>query len=175
MPGHDSYDDAHLRAVLDSVRSVAIIGASPRPVKASHMVAKYLKKHGYVIHPVNPNAAGQTLFGDRIHASLADLPAVPDMVDIFRNSEAAAASVDEAIAIGARVVWMQLGVRNDTAAARAEAAGLTVIMNRCPKIELGRLTGEIQWNGFNSGILSARKPALRRATPARKATPADRG
>jgi len=159
---HDSYTDDQLRAVLDGVRSIAVVGASPTTTKASYMVAKYLKKQGYKVYPVNPRAAGGELFGEPIHASLADLPEAPDMVDIFRNSEAAGGITDEAIAAGAKVVWMQLGVRNDEAAARAEAAGLTVIMDRCPKIELGRLNGEIQWNGFNSGIISAKKPALRR-------------
>ena len=123
---------------------------------------RHLQSKGYRVIPVNPGIAGQTLLGETAHAGLRDLPEPlnpepVDMVDIFRNAEAADAITDDAIAIGARVVWMQLGVRNDAAAARAEAAGLTVVMNRCPKIEYMRLYGEIGWNGINSGIITNRK------------------
>lgn len=159
VPGrHDSYTDDFLRGVLQGMRSVAIVGFSASPVKASYFVAKYLRDKGYTVYPVNPGIAGQEVLGLTVRAGLRDLPEAPDMVDIFRNSEAAGGITDEAIAVGARVVWMQLGVRNDAAAARAEAAGLTVVMNRCPKIEYGRLSGEIGWTGVNSRTISARRP-----------------
>ena len=121
------------------MRTIAIVGASPRPERPSHGVMAYLQRHGYRAIPVNPNAAGTTINGETCYASLADVPEPIDMVDIFRRSEAAGAAVDEAIAVGAKVVWMQLGVRDDAAAARAEARGLKVVMNRCPAIEIPRL------------------------------------
>ncbi len=137
---------------------IAMVGASPHWNRPSHFAMKYLRSKGYRVIPVNPAAAGQTILGERAYAKLGDLPDHVDMVDIFRNAEAAGPITDEAIAVGAKVVWMQLGVRNDAAAARAEAAGLTVVMNRCPKIEYGRLFGELSWAGVNSGVISARRP-----------------
>ncbi len=119
---------------------------------------KYLQAKGFRVIPVNPTAVGQEILGEKVYAALKDIPEKVDMVDIFRNSAAAGPITDEAIAIGAPVVWMQLGVRNDDAARRAEAAGLTVVMNRCPKIEYGRLCGELSWGGINSGIISSRRP-----------------
>ena len=139
MGNHHSYGDDLLRRILREVRVIALVGASPDPERDSFIVRKYLRDRGYRVIPVNPRAAGTTILGETVLPDLAALPAAPDMVDIFRNSEAAAAVTDEAIAAGARVVWMQLGVRNDAAAARAETAGLTVIMDRCPKIEYRRL------------------------------------
>lgn len=162
MDRHDAYTDDFIRDVLGRVRSVAVVGFSSNPVKASYFVAKYLRDKGYTVLPVNPGIAGQEVLGLKVHASLRDLPQPPDMVDIFRNAEAAAGVTDEAIAVGAKVVWMQLGVRNDAAAARAEAAGLTVVMNRCPKIEYQRLFGEIGRIGVNSDILVTRKQKLTR-------------
>ncbi len=159
MTGHASYSDDHIRAVLERVRSIAIVGASDDPVKASFFVLKYLREKGYRVIPVNPRLAGRTILGEPVHAALGDLPEPPDMVDIFRNAAAAGAITDEAIAVGAKVVWMQLGIRNEAAAARAEAAGLTVIMDRCPKIEVQRLFHEIGRIGVNSNILTARKMA----------------
>ncbi len=141
MSGHDHYGDDLLRRILRETRVIAMVGASPEPTRPSHVVMKYLQDQGYRVLPVNPRAAGTTILGETVHPDLASLPVKPDMVDIFRSSEAAGAPADQAIAIGARVVWMQLGVRNDEAAARAEAAGLTVIMNRCPEIEHMRLCG----------------------------------
>jgi uncharacterized protein len=161
---HDFYSDAMLRRVLAGVRTIAMVGASPDWNRPSSFVMTYLQNKGYRVIPVNPNAAGRTINGERCHASLADIPLAEtgpiDMVDIFRNSAAAGPIVDAAIAIGAKVVWMQLGVRNDEAAARAEAAGLTVVMNRCPKIEWGRLHGELSWGGFNSRIITSKRRRL---------------
>lgn len=158
-----AYSDAFVRAVLDGVRTVAIVGASPKDVRPSYFVLRYLINKGYEVYPVNPGHAGREILGRLTFASLADIPVPIDMVDIFRSSEAAAGIVDEALALDPlpKVIWMQLGVRNDEAAAKAEAAGLTVVMNRCPKIEYGRLSGEIGWTGVNSGTISAKKPVLR--------------
>jgi predicted CoA-binding protein len=167
MTDHEHYPDGHLRKVLGSVRTIAMVGASPDWHKASSFAMKYLQSKGYRIIPINPRAAGKTILGETCYARLSDIPQKEtgkiDMVDIFRNSEAAGGIADEAVDIGAKVVWMQLGVRNDAAAARAEKAGLTVIMNRCPKIEYGRLNGELSWGGFNSRIISSkrRKAAMR--------------
>ena len=138
---HDSYSDDYLRGILQSVRTVAIVGASPKSDRPSHGVMRFLQRSGYRAIPVNPTAAGETINGERCRATLADIGEPVDMVDIFRRSEHAGAVVDEAIAIGAKVVWMQLGVRDDEAAARAEKAGLKVVMNRCPAIERPRLIG----------------------------------
>jgi predicted CoA-binding protein len=142
--------------ILEEMKVIAIVGASPSQVRPSNIVMCYLKAKGFTVIPVNPVVAGGTIAGERVYARLADIPARVDMVDIFRKSEAAGPVTDEAIAIGARVVWMQLGVINEAAAVRARAAGLKVVMNRCPKIEYGRMTGEIGWLGYNTGRLSAR-------------------
>ena len=136
---HESYPDDYLRDILEGVRTIAVVGASPRRERPSHGVMAYLQRRGYRAIPVNPNAAGGTINGERCYASLADVPEPIDMVDVFRRPEAAGEVADNAIAIGARVVWMQLGVRNDAGAARAEAAGLKVVMDRCPAIEIPRL------------------------------------
>ncbi|MDZ4734984.1 MAG: CoA-binding protein [Rhodospirillaceae bacterium] len=138
---HDSYSDDYIRAILTSLRTIAVVGASPKPNRASHRVMAFLQRAGYRAIPVNPTAAGTIINGEACRASLADIGEPIDMVDVFRRSEFAGAVVDEAIAIRARVVWMQLGVRDDEAAARAEAAGLKVVMNRCPAIEHPRLFG----------------------------------
>jgi len=136
---HEHYTDAYLRDILTSVRTIAVVGASPRRGRPSHGVMAYLQRHGYRAIPVNPNAAGTEINGEICYASLAAVPEAIDMVDVFRRSEVAGAAVDDAIAIGAKVVWMQLGVRDDAAAARAEGAGVKVVMNRCPAIEIPRL------------------------------------
>jgi hypothetical protein len=139
LTNHDHYPDAFLRAILEGARTIAVVGASPRPERPSHRVMAYLQHRGYRTIPVNPNAAGSEINGERCHARLADIAEPIDLVDVFRRSTAAGVAVDEAIAIGAKAVWMQLGVRDDAAAARAEAHGLKVVMNRCPAIEIPRL------------------------------------
>ena len=136
---HESYSDDYLRDILTSARTIAVVGASPRRERPSHGVMAYLQRRGYRTIPVNPFAAGGIINGEAVYASLAKVPEPIDMVDVFRRPEAAGAVVDAAIAVGAKVVWMQLGVRDDAAAARAEAKGLKVIMNRCPAIEIPRL------------------------------------
>jgi predicted CoA-binding protein len=160
MAGHESYADEHIKGILKSVRTIAMVGASTNWNRPSYFAMKYLKEKGYRVIPVNPGAAGQTLLGEKVYASLKDIPDRIDMVDVFRASEDVPPIAEDSIAIGAKVLWMQLGVRNDAAAKRAEDAGLTVIMNRCPKIEYGRLSGELGWHGFNSGVINAKRRRL---------------
>jgi predicted CoA-binding protein len=159
---HDSYSDGFIRNVLNTVKTIAVVGVSPKVVRPSYFVFKYLLERGYRMIPVNPGQAGGELLGQRIYATLADVPEPIDMVDIFRNADAALGVVQEALALNPKpaVIWMQLGVRNDNAAKLAEAAGLTVVMNRCPKIEYGRLSSEISWMGVNSRTLSSKRAAL---------------
>src|SRR3978361_1722472 len=162
------YADAKLRRILSTVRTIAMVGASSNWNRPSYFVMKYLQGKGYRVIPVNPGTAGTEQLGERVYANLRDIPEPVDMVEVFRASEAAGPIVEDAIAIGAKIVWMQLGVRNDEAAAKAEAAGLEVIMNRCPKIEFGRLGGELSWSGVNSGIIrnrAAQPPASRQSKP----------
>ena len=154
---HDDYPDALLRRILREVRTIAMVGASPDWNRPSYFAMKYLQIKGYRVIPVNPKAAGGEILGERVYASLKDIPEKIDMVDIFRASAAVPPIVEDAIQIGAKVVWMQIGVRNDEAARRAEQAGLTVVMNRCPKIEWGRLNRELSWGGVNSKIISSRR------------------
>jgi predicted CoA-binding protein len=157
---HDRYDDAYIRAILNAVKTVAVVGASPSDNRPSHFVVKYLALRGYRVFPINPGHGGKTIAGIPVYAKLADVPEPIDMVDVFRGPEHVPAVLDEVLALPHRpkVFWMQQGVRNDAAAARAEAAGMQVVMNRCPKIEYGRLSGEINWVGVNTLRLSSKKP-----------------
>ena len=136
---HDNYADAYLRDILTTVRTIAIVGASPRRERPSHRVMAYLQRQGYRAIPVNPNAVGTTINGGTVYAKLSNIAEPIDMVDVFRRSEMAGEVVDQAIKVGAKVVWMQLGVRDADAAARAEAHGVKVVMNHCPAIEIPRL------------------------------------
>ncbi|MCL4712959.1 MAG: CoA-binding protein [Pseudorhodoplanes sp.] len=159
---HDTYSDQYIRGILNTVKTIAMVGVSPRENRPSYFAFKYLLERGYRVIPVNPGQAGKDILGQKVYATLADIPEPVDMVDIFRASQFAAAVVDEALALAPRprVIWMQLGVRDDAAAARAEAAGVKVVMNRCPKIEYGRLSSEISWIGVNSRTLSSRRAPL---------------
>jgi predicted CoA-binding protein len=159
---HDSYADPYIRGILNTVKTIAMVGVSPKENRPSYFAFKYLLERGYRMIPVNPGQAGKELLGQKVYARLADIPEPVDMVDIFRASEHAGAVVDEALALAPKpqVIWMQLGVRNDAAAAKAEAAGLKVVMNRCPKIEYGRLSSEISWIGVNSRTLSSKRAPL---------------
>jgi predicted CoA-binding protein len=154
---HDSYTDQYLRDILRSVRVIAMVGASPHWNRPSYFAMKYLQDKGYRVIPVNPRALGREILGEKVYGDLSQVTEKIDMVDLFRRSDAAPALVDQAIAKGASVVWMQLGVRDDAAAAKAEAAGLKVVMNRCPKIEYSRLHGELSWSGVNTGIISSKR------------------
>jgi predicted CoA-binding protein len=160
---HDRYDDAYIGGILNSVKTIAMVGASANDVRPSFFVMKYLLNKGFEVFPVNPSQAGNEVLGRKVYARLADIPVALDMVDIFRASDAVPGMVDEVLQLQPlpKVIWMQLTVRNDEAAARAEAAGIKVVMNRCPKIEYGRLSGEIAWTGVNSGVLSSKKPVMR--------------
>ena len=153
-------DDEAIRRILRRCRTIAMVGISANWVRPSNFAMKYLQAKGYRVIPVNPTAAGRAILGETVYAALGDIPERFAMVDIFRNAEAAGAIVDEAIACkrekGIEAIWMQLGVVNEAAAARAEAAGLEVVMDRCPKIEYGRLSGELSWGGVNSGIITAK-------------------
>ncbi len=162
MTEHDHYPDSLIRSILTSVKTIAMVGASDNPARPSYLVLKYLIERGFRVIPVNPGRAGTSFLGQTFVASLAEITEPVDMVDIFRAPDAAPGIVDQALAMKPlpKVIWMQLSVRNEEAAAKAEAAGLTVIMNRCPKIEYGRLSGEISWQGVNSRILSAKKPRM---------------
>jgi predicted CoA-binding protein len=159
---HDSYDDSTIRGILNTVKTIAMVGASEKENRPSYFAFKYLLERGYKMIPVNPGHAGEDMLGQRIYARLADIPDPVDMIDIFRGAQYALAIVQEALALKTRpqVIWMQLGVRNDEAAALAEANGMKVVMNRCPKIEYGRLSSEIAWMGVNTRTLSSKKGTM---------------
>ena len=159
---HDSYSADYIRDILTSVRTIALVGASSNTVRPSYFVLKYLIDKGYEVFPVNPGTAGKEILGRMVYGNLKDIPVPIDMVDIFRNSAAAGPVVDEALSLDPlpKVIWMQLTVRNDEAAARAEEKGVKVVMNRCPKMEYGKLSGEWGWVGGNSGVLSSRRQTL---------------
>ncbi len=154
---HDNYDDDYIRGILRRTNVIAMVGASPNWNRPSYFAMKYLQQKGYRVIPVNPKEAGGAILGERVYASLAEIPVKVDMVDCFRASAAIPPIADEAIKIGAKVLWLQLGVRNDEAAAKAEAAGLQVVMNRCPKIEFGRLSREIGWMGVNTRVINSKR------------------
>jgi predicted CoA-binding protein len=181
---HDSYDDAYIRGLLNTVKTIAMVGVSAKENRPSYFAFKYLLERGYHMIPVNPGLAGKDLLGQTAFARLADIPEPVDMVDIFRAAPFAVPIVEEALNMQPRprVVWMQLGIRNDEAAALAERNGLKVVMNRCPKIEYGRLSSEISWMGVNSRTLTSKRAqisgrgiqrmSLNRTTTAGGATPA---
>jgi predicted CoA-binding protein len=156
---HNAYPDTYIRGILNTVKTIAMVGVSPKESRPSYFAFKYLLERGYRMIPVNPGIAGKELLGQKVYARLADIPEPVDMVDIFRASQYAMPIVEEALTLTPRphVIWMQLGVRNDAAAAKAEAAGLKVVMNRCPKIEYGRLSSEISWFGVNTRTISSKK------------------
>jgi len=161
---HNSYSDDYIAGILGSVGTFAFVGASANTNRPSYFAMKYLLSKGYRVIPINPGIAGQEILGQKVYGTLADVPSTVDVVDIFRNSEAALPIAREAAGLkdklGLKVLWMQLGVRNEEAATEAEAAGLSVVMNRCPKIEYGRLSGEIGWAGVNTGKISSVRPKL---------------
>jgi predicted CoA-binding protein len=154
---HETYSDDHLRGIFHRVRTIAMVGASPNWNRPSYFVMKYLQLKGFRVIPINPRAAGEIVLGEKVHGSLDEFPDAIDMVDVFRSSEEALDITEQAIAKGAKVVWMQIGIANHEAAKKAEEAGLEVVMNRCPKIEYSRLNGELSWGGFNSGIISSKR------------------
>ena len=155
------YRDNYIEEILREIRTIAMVGASANWVRPSSFAMKYLQGKGYRVIPINPGQAGKEILGANCYANIGEVPGHIDMVDIFRSSDIAGAIVDEVIPLVAeknnRVIWMQLGVRDDAAAARAEAAGLQVVMDRCPKIEYGRLFGELGWSGVNSGVISSKR------------------
>jgi predicted CoA-binding protein len=154
------YSDGLLRDVLSSVRVIAMVGASGDWKRPSFFAMKYLQRRGYRVIPVNPGRAGTEILGETVYATLADVPGQIDMVDVFRASEAALGIADEAVALmpekQIKVLWLQLGIRNDAAAKLAEDAGMQVIMDRCPKIEFARLSGELSWSGINTRIITSK-------------------
>jgi len=160
---HDTYSDAYISSILTTVQTIAVVGASANEVRPSFFVMKYMLDKGFRVFPINPGHAGKEILGQMTYASLADLPEPVDMVDIFRASAAVPGVTDQVLAMDPlpKVVWMQLSVRDDDSAARLEEKGIQVVMNRCPKIEYGRLSGEIGWTGVNSGKISSRRPELR--------------
>jgi uncharacterized protein len=159
---HDSYPDSYIRGILNTVKTIAMVGASEKENRPSYFAFKYLLERGYTMIPVNPGHPGKQMLGQRIYARLADIPIPIDMVDIFRASQNALPIVQEALGLTPRprVIWMQLGIRNDEAAALAEASGMKVVMNRCPKIEYGRLSSEIAWMGVNTRTISSKKGTI---------------
>ena len=156
---HDSYPDSYIRGILNTVKTIAMVGISPKENRPSYFVFKYFLERGKRMIPVNPGQVGKDILGQKVYGKLADIPEPVDMVDIFRASEFVLPVVQEALALKPlpQVIWMQLQIRNDEAAALAEAAGVKVVMDRCPKIEYGRLSSEISWMGINSRTLSSRR------------------
>ena len=156
---HETYDDAYIRSILNTVKTIAMVGISPKDNRPSYFAFKYLLERGYHMIPVNPGQAGKNILVQKVYARLSDIPEPVHMVDIFRASEHVLPIVQEALTLKPKpqVIWMQLTVRNDAAAKLAEDAGLKVVMNRCPKIEYGRLSSEISWMGVNSRTLTSKR------------------
>ena len=159
---HDRYAPSYIRGILRDVKTIAIVGASANDVRPSFFVLKYLIEKGYEVYPINPGMAGKSALGRLFYASLDDIPVALDMVDVFRGGDAVPGIVDEALALSPqpKVIWMQLGVRNDEAALKVEDLGIKVVMNRCPKMEYGKHSGEWQWIGGNTGLISSKKQKL---------------
>ncbi|MCW9033817.1 MAG: CoA-binding protein [Rhodospirillales bacterium] len=161
-----SYSDELICKILTETQTIAMVGASPKWERPSNFVLKYMLGKDYKVIPVNPGQVGKEILKQTVYGDLDSIPGKFDMVDIFRSSAAAGPIVDKAIELkdekGIKIIWMQLGVQNDEAAAKAKAAGLTVIMDRCPKIEYGRLFNELGWCGVNTGVISSKRPATRR-------------
>ena len=159
---HTTYDKAYITEILRDTKTIAMVGASAKEVRPSYIVMKYLLDKGYTVIPINPGAAGGEILGQKVYASLSDVPVPIDMVDIFRNSQAAGPITDEALSLEPlpKVIWMQLSVRNEEAAKKAEEAGLKVVMDRCPKMEYGKLSGEWAWVGGASGTVTSKKQTL---------------
>jgi len=162
MMSHDAYPDSYIRGILNTVKTIAMVGASEKDNRPSYFAFKYLLERGYRMIPVNPGHAGETMLGQKVYARLSDIPEPIDMVDIFRASKYVLPIVQEALSLKTRpqAIWMQLGIRNDEAATLAEANGMKVVINRCPKIEYGRLSSEIAWLGVNTRTLSSKKPPM---------------
>lgn len=159
---HDHYTDKYIRGILEGVKTIAIVGASANTSRPSFFVTQYMISKGYQVFPINPGQAGNKIAGALCYASIKDVPQPIHMVDVFRNSEAAFGVVEEALELDPlpKVIWMQLQVRNEEAAKLAEAKGVQVVMNRCPKIEYGRLCGEIGWAGVATGVISSKRTKL---------------
>jgi uncharacterized protein len=159
---HDTYSASYITDILRDVKTIALVGASNNEVRPSFFVLNYLIEKGYQVIPVNPSLAGKEIAGQKVYATLGDIPVALDMIDIFRNSDAALSIVQESLALKMlpKVIWMQLGVRNDEAAVLAETHGLKVVMNRCPKMEFGKVSGEWAWVGGNSGIISSKRQVV---------------
>jgi len=159
-----AYPDELIKRILRSTKTIAMVGASGNEMRPSYFAMKYLLDKGYLIDPINPGMAGKQILGRKVYANLAEVPGPIDMVDIFRTSDAAPGIVREALKekdrLGLKTIWMQLGVISEEAEALAREAGLEVIMDRCPKIEHGRFSGEIGWMGVNRRVIDNRKPAL---------------
>ncbi|HEU4548299.1 MAG TPA: CoA-binding protein [Rhizomicrobium sp.] len=159
-----NYPDSLIKSILRSVRTIAMVGASANEIRPSYFALMYLLNKGYKVIPVNPGAAGTQILGQTVYASLKDVPAPVDMVDIFREAKYAPDIARETVAekerLGVKVLWMQLGVINPEAERIGKDAGLTVIMDRCPKIEHGRFSGEMGWLGINRKLIDNRKPLL---------------
>ncbi|MGH6790872.1 MAG: CoA-binding protein [Pseudolabrys sp.] len=159
---HDTYQDSYIRGILNTVKTIAMVGISPKDNRPSYFAFKYLLDRGYHMIPVNPGQAGKDILGQKVYAKLTDIPEPVDMIDIFRASQFALPIVREALEMKPRpqVIWMQLTVRNDEAAKMAENAGMKLVMNRCPKIEYGRLSSEISWIGVNSRTLTSKRAKI---------------